>query len=58
MSDRHEKVPRIMQDALDDLKEGNEADAVKKIDQAGGIAPEAAEEVLDDMEEDARDQYA
>jgi len=57
VSDQHEKARRIVEQALDDQKEENEAEVDQKIDEASGIGPEAAEIVMD-VEDDIRDRGA
>ena len=54
MSDKHEKAGRIVEGALDDLKDADEVEAGKKIKQANRSDPKGAE-VLDEIEEDAGD---
>jgi hypothetical protein len=54
MSDKHEKAGRIVEGAVDDLKDDNEVEAGKKIMQANRSDLKGAE-VLDEIEEDAGD---
>ena len=57
VSDQHEKARRIVEQALDDQKEENEAEVDKKIDEATGLDREAAEKEMD-VEDDATDRDA
>jgi len=57
MSDQNEKARRIVEKALDNPKEGNEAEADKKIDEADSIDREATEKEMD-IKDDATDQDA
>jgi hypothetical protein len=54
MSDKHEKAGRIVEGAVDDLKDDDEVEAGKKIMQANRSDLKGAE-VLDEIEEDAGD---
>jgi hypothetical protein len=52
--DKHEKALYLTEQALDKLVEGDEAGAQKLIDKAKKLDISAPQEVLRDMEEDAR----
>jgi hypothetical protein len=54
MSDKHKKARRIVEGAVDDLKDDYEVEAGKKIMQANRSDLKGAE-VLDEIEEDAGD---
>lgn len=55
MSDKHDQAREKVEEALDDLAKGKVSEADKKISEANQTDPSAAEEVLHDLDEDAKD---
>ena len=55
MSDKHEKALDLTEEALDAMVDGDEAKADKLIKEAKKLDPSAPKEVLQDMDEAAKD---
>ena len=53
MSDKHEKALDLTEEALEKLKQGDQAGADALVDKAQSLDKTAPEEVLHDLEEDA-----
>ena len=55
--DAHEKARDLVEDALEKMAQGRPKDAEALIEQAQAIDPSAAEEVIADLDEDARSNH-
>ena len=53
MSDKHEKALDLTEEALEKLKDGDQAGADALVEKARALDKTAPEEVLHDLEEDA-----